>query len=47
MSLQSSIPVLRVSDHPRAKVFWTETMGFSVAEEGGNPPRFGCFGQDA
>ncbi|MBT8458467.1 MAG: hypothetical protein HKP37_12365 [Boseongicola sp.] len=39
----SSIPVLRVSDYPRARKFWTETMGFKVGEEGGDPARFGIF----
>ncbi len=43
MTLKSSIPVLRVSDYPRAKAFWTETLGFTVAEEGGDPARFGIF----
>ena len=43
MRLTSSIPVLRVSDYPRAKVFWTETLGFTVGEEGGDPARFGIF----
>ena len=43
MSLNSSIPVIRVSDYPRAKAFWTETLGFTVGEEGGDPARFGIF----
>ncbi len=43
MKLTSSIPVLRVSDYPRAKAFWTGTLGFSVGEEGGDPARFGIF----
>ena len=30
MTLSSSIPVLRVSDYPRARAFWTRTLGFSV-----------------
>ncbi|MDJ0827018.1 MAG: VOC family protein [Rhodobacter sp.] len=43
MSLTSSIPVLRVGDYPVARAFWTEVMGFAVAEEGGDPARFGIF----
>lgn len=46
MKLTSSIPVLRVSDYPRARAFWSETLGFSVGEEGGDPPRFGIFHRD-
>ena len=45
--ITSSIPVLRVSDYPRAKAFWTETLGFTVGEEGGDPARFGIFHRDA
>ena len=47
MTLTSSIPVLRVADYPAARAFWTRTMGFSVGEEGGHPPRFGIFHRDA
>jgi catechol 2,3-dioxygenase-like lactoylglutathione lyase family enzyme len=46
VKLNSSIPVLRVADYPRAKIFWTETMGFRLGEEGGDPPRFGIFHRD-
>jgi catechol 2,3-dioxygenase-like lactoylglutathione lyase family enzyme len=45
--LTSSIPVLRVADYPRARRFWAETLGFAIAEEGGDPPRFGIFRRDA
>ena len=41
MPLTSSIPVLRVSDYPRAKAFWTQALGFTLADEGGDPARFG------
>ncbi len=47
MKLLSSIPVLRVSDYPRARSFWTDVLGFAVREEGGEPPRFGIFHRDA
>lgn len=47
MTLNSSIPVLRVADYPRAKAFWTEILGFSLAEEGGDPARFGIFKREA
>lgn len=43
MSPNSSIPVVRVSDYPRARTFWTNVLGFDVVEEGGDPARFGIF----
>ncbi|GMG81260.1 hypothetical protein LNKW23_04730 [Paralimibaculum aggregatum] len=43
MELQSSIPVLRVAEYPRAREFYTGRLGFTVTEEGGEPPRFGIF----
>lgn len=45
MTLLSGIPVLRSGDYPRAKAFWTEKLGFSVVEEGGEPAGFGIFRQ--
>ena len=45
--LTSSIPVLRAADYPRARAFWTGVLGFAVAEEGGDPPRFGIFKKDS
>ena len=48
MSLTSSIPVLRVSDYPRARAFWTEVLGFRVVEEAGEPVTgFGIYRRDA
>ena len=46
MTLQSAIPVLRSGGYPAARAFWTEIMGFSVGEEGGDPARFGIFHKD-
>lgn len=46
MTLTSSIPVIRVSDYPRARSFWTGVLGFTLGEEGGDPPRFGIFHKD-
>ncbi len=43
VTLASSIPVLRSGDYPTARSFWTLTMGFTLGEEGGEPPRFGIF----
>ncbi len=43
MSLNSSIPVLRVGDYPAARGFWSDLMGFAIIEEGGEPARFGIF----
>ena len=45
--LSSAIPVLRAADYPRARAFWTEVLGFSVGEEGGDPARFGIFHKDS
>ncbi|MEM9784714.1 MAG: glyoxalase superfamily protein [Pseudomonadota bacterium] len=42
----SSIPVLRVEDYPRARAFWCGKLGFTVTEEGGDPPRFGILHRD-
>ncbi len=47
MSLTASTPVLRVADYTTARAFWTETMGFALVEEGGDPARFGIFCRDA
>ena len=47
MMPQSAIPVLRAADYPRARAFWTEVLGFAVAEEGGDPARFGIFKKGA
>ena len=47
MTLESSIPVLRVADYPRARAFWTEVLGFELREEGGDPARFGIFARGA
>ena len=46
MSLASSIPVLRASDYPRARDFYL-LLGFEIAEEGGDPARFGIFKRGA
>ncbi|RED13867.1 VOC family protein [Pontivivens insulae] len=44
MNLTSGIPVLRVSDYPRAKAFYVDVLGFSVMEEAGDPVvGFGIF----
>lgn len=46
MTLQTSIPVLRSGDYPRSRDFFVDVLGFSIAEEGGDPPRFGIFKRD-
>lgn len=40
---ESATPVLRSADYPRARRFMTESLGFAVVEEGGDPARFGIF----
>lgn len=48
MSLRTSIPVLRVSDYPRARAFWRDVLGFAVMQEAGDPVTgFGIFRRDA
>lgn len=48
MSLTSSVPVLRVSDYPRARAFWRDVLGFDVVREAGEPVvGFGIFRQGA
>ena len=46
MKLASATPVLRVADYPEARAFMTSKLGFTVGEEGGDPPRFGIFHRD-
>jgi catechol 2,3-dioxygenase-like lactoylglutathione lyase family enzyme len=46
VTLLSAIPVLRVSDYARSRAFWTTGIGFAVAEEGGEPPRFAILERD-
>ena len=37
VTLTSSIPVMRVSDYPRARAFYEGVLGFAVLEEAGDP----------
>lgn len=39
-------PVLRTADYPRARHFYIDLLGYSIVEEGGDPPRFGIFQRD-
>ena len=41
--LTQSTPVLGAADYERARAFYRDQLGFSVIEEGGDPPRFGIF----
>jgi catechol 2,3-dioxygenase-like lactoylglutathione lyase family enzyme len=44
MSYRNATPVLRVSDYPRSKAFYTDIMGFEVINEAGEPVTgFGIF----
>lgn len=43
MKLESAVPVLRSGNYVVSRTFWTRTLGFSLGEEGGTPPRFGIF----
>ena len=38
-----AVPVLRAADYPRSRDFYTKVLGYSIIEEGGEPPRFGIF----
>jgi len=44
--LNSATPVLMSGDYERSKTFFTNTLGFAVIEEGGDPARFGIFQRD-
>lgn len=46
MALTSSIPVVRASDYERSRAFYL-LLGFTIAEEGGDPARFGIFKREA
>jgi len=45
-SLTASNPVLPAADYERARAFYRDQLGYSVIEEGGDPPRFGIFRRD-
>jgi len=45
-SFDRATPVLLTDDYPRARRFYVDLLGFSVVEEGGDPPRFGIFQRD-
>ncbi len=38
-----STPVVKSSDYSRSRAFYIDVLGYRVAEEGGDPPRFGIF----
>ena len=40
-TFERATPVLKVADYRRARAFYCDKLGFTVAEEGGDPPRFG------
>ena len=46
VKLERSTPVLATDDYPAARAFYRDKLGYSVVEEGGDPPRFGIFQRD-
>jgi catechol 2,3-dioxygenase-like lactoylglutathione lyase family enzyme len=46
IKFQRSTPVLKAADYARSKAFYTEKLGYTVVEEGGEPPQFGIFDRD-
>ena len=40
---ERATPVMRSADYERSRRFYADILGFSVIEEGGEPPRFGIF----
>ncbi len=44
--IRSATPVVRTGDYPRAHKFYTESLGFTCTEEGGEPAKFGIFQRD-
>ena len=45
IAFQRATPVLKSEDYPRSRAFHVDVLGYAVAEEGGDPPRFGIFGR--
>ena len=43
---ERATPVLRCADYPTARAFYRDKLGFTVVEEGGDPPRFGILERD-
>ncbi len=43
IAFQRATPVLKSEDYPRSRAFYVEVLGYGVAEEGGDPRRFGIF----
>jgi predicted enzyme related to lactoylglutathione lyase len=43
IAFQRTTPVLKSGDYPRSRAFYVEVLGYGIAEEGGDPPRFGIF----
>ncbi len=46
IKFQRSTPILKSADYDRSKAFYTEKLGYTVVEEGGEPPQFGIFDRD-
>ncbi|MDJ0946616.1 MAG: VOC family protein [Kiloniellales bacterium] len=42
-AFQRATPVLKSGDYPASRAFYVDVLGYSVVEEGGDPPRFGIF----
>lgn len=40
---ERATPVMRSADYQRSRRFYADLLGFSIVEEGGDPPRFGIF----
>lgn len=43
IGLLDSTPVLAAVDYERARAFYRDQLGYTITEEGGDPPRFGIF----
>lgn len=42
-----STPVLKAGDYLRSRAHYADRLGYTVLEEGGDPPRFGIFERGA
>ena len=40
---ERATPVLKSGDYVRSRAFFVDKLGFSIVEEGGEPPGFGIF----
>ncbi len=45
ITFRRAAPVLKSGNYAKSRAFYVDILGFGVAEEGVDPPRFGIFGR--